>query len=636
MTMLDRMRRHKSWLKWSLAIVVATFILLYVPQFLGAGSTGTASTDVIATVNGQPITAGTYQQLYLQQVSQIRSQYGEITDQVLRQLGVGQRLVQSLVAQEAILAEAERLGITVSDGELRERLIRLPMFQRNGQFVGEADYRMMLANGRPPITTREFERDFRRALISEKLQKAVTGWIRVSDADVEQEYRRRNEKVKLDVAVFTADKFKSSVQPTDADMAKEFEANKERYRVPEKRRVRYLALDGEAFRSKMAVTPAEVEARYKESIQTYSTPEQIRASHILLKTEGKDEAAVRKIAESVLAKVKGGGNFAALAKQYSEDDVSKVKGGDLDFFGKGAMAKEFEDAAWALDVNQTSDLVKSQFGFHIIRVTAKKAATTKTLAEVRNQIEDGIKFEKARAEATRIAGEIAGEIKAPADLDKVAAARGLKVGDSGLFSRDEPLSGLGFAPAVSSEAFTLETGKVSGSLQTGQGFAFIALAEVKPTYIPTLEEAKPKVREDVARTKALEAAQKSAAALAQAKSSFTASAKASGATVNTTDAITRGAAIPGVGVSEKVDNVAFALKPGEVSAPISTETAIVVVRVIEHQNIVPTGLDAERDSIRADLTQQQGSAFFNAYMTKARTKMNIEYRDDAIRALTGA
>jgi peptidyl-prolyl cis-trans isomerase D len=358
MTMLDRMRRHKGWLKWSLAIVVATFILLYVPQFLQTNPAAGAS-DVIATVNGRRITAGTYQQQYLQQVSQIRAQYGGISEDVIRQLGVGQRLIQQLVQHEAAVIEAERLGITVSDGELRERLLRMPMFLDNGQFVGEQMYRQILASARPPVRPADFEEELRKSIIAEKLHAAVTGWIRISDADVEAEYRRRTEKIKLDVAVFSADKLQAGIQPTEAEVSQRYTANQESYRVPEKRRVRYLAIDAEALRGRMTASPEEVEARYKESIQTYTTPEQVRASHILFKTEGQDEAAVRKTAEGVLAKVKAGADFAGLAKQYSEDDLSKVKGGDLDFFGRGAMAKEFEDAAWALEPGQTSDIVRS-------------------------------------------------------------------------------------------------------------------------------------------------------------------------------------------------------------------------------------------------------------------------------------
>lgn len=635
MTMLDRMRRHRAWLKWSLGIVVATFVLLYIPQFLGTTATGTDA-DVIATVNGRKILAGTYRQQYIQQVAQIRAQYGaEITDQLLNQLGVGPRIVQRLVNDEAMVLEAERLGITVTDGEMKERLIRLPMFQENGQFVGEQAYRQMLANARPALRPADFERDFRRSLLAEKLQTAVTGWMRISDADVEQEFRRRNEKVKLNVAVFSADKLEAAVQPTDAEIAQQYAAHSEQYRVPEKRRVKYLAIDAESLRSKMSVTAAEVEARYKESLQQYSTPEQVRASHILFKTEGKDEAAVRKTAEGVLVRAKAGADFAALAKQYSEDDSSKVTGGDLQFFSRGAMVKEFEDAVWNMKEGQISDLVKSPFGFHIIKATGRHAAVTKTLAEVRSQLEDGMKFEKARAEASKIVAEIGSTIRTPADLDRIAKERGLTVGDSGLFAREEPLAGLGFVPGVAADAFTLEPGKVSAALPTSNGFAFITVTEVKPAYVPALAEARTGVRQDVVKTKALDLARQRAAALTTSRANFSAAAKAAGAAVSTTDSIARGSVFPVVGVSEAIDRAAFALKTGEVSQPVATEAAIVVVQLVARQDIVPATLDAERESVRADLANQRGGAFFEAYMTKARARMTIQYNDAAMRAVTG-
>ena len=634
MTMLDRMRRHKAYLKWSLAVVVATFILLYVPQFLTRNDVASA-TDVIATVNGRRITVGTYQQQYLQQVSQIRSQYGGISEDVIRQLGVGQRLIQTLVSHEAAVIEAERLGITVSDGELRERLLRMPMFQNNGQFVGEQMYRQILATARPPVRPADFEEELRKSVIAEKLHAAVTGWIRVSDADVETEYRRRNEKLKLDVAVFSADKLTTGIQPTEAEVAERFKANQESYRVPEKRRARYLAVDAESLRAKTTASAEEVEARYKESIQTYTTPEQVRASHILLKTEGKDEAAVRKTAEGILAKVRAGGDFAALARQYSEDEQSKAKGGDLDFFARGAMTKEFEDAAWALEPGQTSDIIRSPFGLHIIRLAARRLATTRPLQEVRPQIEDGIRLEKARAEAGRIAGEIATSMTTPADLDRVAKERGLTVGDSGLFAREEPLMGLGFAPAVAAEAFTLEQGKVSGSIATNQGYVFITVTEIKPSYVPPIAEVAAKVREDVVRTKALDLAQQRAAGLAKAGSSFASAARAAGATVASTDFIARGSALPTVGVNQRIDEMAFAEKPGGITAPVATDNAVVVVQVRDRQDITQEGLAAEGDRLREELTSLRTGTFFEAYMAKARAKMNIEYNAATIQSITG-
>jgi len=635
--MLDRMRRHRGWLKWSLAIVVLTFILLYIPSFMTQEGVGAAPTDTIATVNGETVTVGTFQRAYQQQLTSLRQAYGDqFNEQMLRQFGIAQNIVQRLVDEAAVLAEARRLGITVTDAELRERILRIPGFQENGQFIGNARYRQILQMQRPPMRAEEFEEELRRQLLAEKLQAAATAWVHVSDAEADEEYRRRSEKVKLDLAVFTSNQFRAAVQPTDADLDAQFKANQETYRIPEKRRVRYLSVDAEALRAKMTVTAQEAEARYRQNIQTYSTPEQVRASHILLKTEGKDEAAVRKQAEAVLAKVKAGGDFAALAKQYSEDG-SKDNGGDLDFFGRGAMVKEFEDAAWALQPGQVTDLVKSPFGFHIIKLTDKRAANTRTLAEVRSQIDDQIKYEKAQAEAQKVATEIEKEIDDPSDLDRVAGARGLAVGDSGLFSRDEPLAGLGFAPAVSAEAFTLEQGKVSGMLRTTQGFAWISLVEVKPSYLPALEEVKDKVRDDVTRLKAVELARTKAATMAQsaARGNFAAAAKAAGVEVKTTELITRGTALPEVGINNAVDDAVFALKAGETSAPIATDNAVVVARVTERVDVSPAEMASGRDGVRAEILNQRRGQFFSAYMTKAKEKMDMQFNEAALRNILG-
>lgn len=634
MTMLDRMRRHRSWLKWILAVVVLTFVLVYVPQFLDKG-TGAGPGDVVATVNGRPIPATVYQRVYTQQISQLRSNYGQVSEDMIKQLGLGQRLLQQLVNQEAELAEAERLKLTVSDGELRERLLRLPAFTQNGQFVGYAQYRQMLSASRPPIREDEFEADLRKSLLAEKLQAALTGWIRVSDADADQEYRRRNEKIKMDLAVFNGNQFRDGIQPTDADLNAEFTAHQDNYKIPEKRHVKYVSIDATALRAKMTVTPQEVEARYKDNLQTYSTPEQVRASHILFKTEGKDDATVKKLAESVLAKVKAGGNFAALARQYS-DDGSKDNGGDLDYFAKGAMVPEFDEAVWKMQPGQISDLVKTQFGYHIIMMTGRRAATTRTLDEVRPQLQEQIRDEKAQAEAARIADEVAKEIKTPADIERVAKARGLTSGDSGLFAREEPLAGLGFAPAVQSEAFTLEQDKVSGMLRTNQGFAFIALVEIKPSYVPKLDEVRDRVRDAVITAKAVDVAKSRAAAMAQNKGNFEAAAKAAGATVKTTDFVVRGSALPDIGVSDAVDTAAFALKAGETSAPIATDTSVVVVHVKERQDVTPASLDAQRETLREQLAQQRRQEFFSAYMTKAIAKMQIRYNEATVKTLLGS
>lgn len=640
MTMLDRMRRHKTWLKWSLAVVCATFVLLYVPQFLdptGTGGTAVAR-GTVATVEGRPIAAATYQQVYFQQMSQLQQAYGgQLTEEMARQLGFGQRVVQQLVGQEAQVVEAERLGITVSDGELRERLIRLPSFQQNGQFVGDQMYRQILATARPPLRPAEFEEDLRRSLMAEKLQDAVAGWLHVSDADVEEAYRRQHERVKVDLAVFNADALASSITPTDAEITAEYEANPEAYRVEEKRRVRYLALDAASLRSTVTVTPEEVEARYRANASAYSTPEQTRASHILFSTQdGADPAEVRKEAEGVLARVLAGEDFEALAREYS-DDSSAASGGDLGFNARGVMVPAFDEVAWSLEPSQTHDqLVETEFGFHIIRVTERRPATTRTLEDVRADLENQIRSEKAAAEATRLSGELAQQISTPADLERVANERGLTLGDSGLFGRTEPLSGLGFAPAVATEAFRLAEGEVSGALATMQGYAFITVAEVREAHLPPLDEVRTQVRDAVAQRKAIDEARTRAAALASGSGNFSAAARSAGANVRTTDFVPRGSALPDIGVSDAVDRAAFALQAGERTEPIVVGSNVVVAQVVERQDIVPEGLDSQRETLRSQLTAQRRSEFFNAYMTKAMENMEISYNEETLASLLGS
>jgi peptidyl-prolyl cis-trans isomerase D len=622
-TMLDRMRRHKGWLKWSLGIVVVMFVLLYIPSFLRPPDT-VAANDAIATIGGRKVLVSSFQRAYVQQAQAMRSAYGDaFNEQMLQQFGLGQRILEQLINDEAVLIEAERLGLRVSDAELRQRIMTFPAFQQDGQFIGSERYRQLLASQRPPILPDQFEADIRRQILGEKLQALVTGWVHVDDAEVEREYRRRNEKVKLELAVFTAEGFKKTIQPTDAELKAQFDKDPEAYRLPEKRRVRFLSLDAAALKARQTATQQEIEDLYRRNQSMYSTPEQVRASHILFKTEGKDEAAVRKQAESVLAQVKKGGDFAALAKQHSEDEASKATGGDMDYFGRGAMVKEFDEAVWNLQPGQiTQELVKTQYGFHIIKVADKRAAMTRSVADVRPQLEDQIKTEKAQAEASRKADELAAKIKAPADLDRVAREESLAVGDSGLFARDEPLAGLGFAPAVAAKAFELEPNKVSEQLSTGQGFAWIVVTEVKPAALPTLDQVRDKVRDDVIRTKAVEVARQRAETMAKAaRGNFAAAAKAAGVEVKTTELITRGSPLPEVGTNQAVEDVIFALKPGDTSAPIPTDNAVVVARLVERQDVKPEDMATGKASVADDLRQQRQNQFFGAYMTKAREKI---------------
>src|SRR5713101_4001558 len=175
MTMLDRMRRHRDWLKWSLGLVCVAFVLFYIPDFLRGSGADAASGDTIANVEGHEITAGEFRRTYQTQLQAYRSAYGaNMSEQLLKQLGIDQQILQQMVDERAALAEADRLGIQASDEEVAQRIYAIPAFQENGSFIGTQRYQQLLASQRPPLTTSEFEDNVRRSLAVDKLRVSVT------------------------------------------------------------------------------------------------------------------------------------------------------------------------------------------------------------------------------------------------------------------------------------------------------------------------------------------------------------------------------------------------------------------------------------------------------------------------------
>ena len=636
--MLDRMRRHMSWLKWSLGLVCLAFIIFYIPDFLRTSGADAASGETIAKVAGQDITANEFRRTYQAQIQAYRSAYGgQMNEQLLKQLGVEQQILQQMVDERASLAEARRVGISVSDAEVRQRILSIPAFQENGAFIGEQRYQQLLRMQRPPMTAAEFEDNVRRQLTIQKLRSSITDWLSVPDNELEQEYRRRNDKVKLAVVSFTADNLRSQVAVNDADVASFFDAHKDNFKIPEKRKIRYLLIDIEALRAKVIVPAAEIERTYNDNIEQYSTPEQVRASHILLKTEGKDDAAVKAKAEDVLKQARAGADFAELAKKYSEDDASAKNGGDLDYFGRGRMVAEFDQAAFSMEPGKISDLVKTQYGYHIIKVVDKKAATTRPLADVRQQIQDQLSYERAQAQAGDLAQALEKDVKTPADLDRVAKVRGLPVQESGFFARDEPILGLGPSPEAASRAFDMKQGEVAGPLRSSRGFVFETLVAKQDPYVPKLDEVKERVRDEVVKEKARELSRQKAADLAaklKAAPDFEKAAKAAGFEAKTTELITRDSPIPDLGVAKAVEEAAFKLPVGAVSDAIPTDNGTAVIKVLDKQEVSTADWTGARDRFREELLTDRRNRFFSAYMVKAKQKMKIEVNREGLQRAT--
>ena len=628
MTMLDRMRRHKAWLKWSLGLVVVAFVALVPGVGMSPMGDDGLPADVLARVGDYEITLQQFRQIYLRQLQAYRLQTGgDISEEVLRSLGIDRQILQQLIDEYAALAEADRLGLRVSNAEVRERILTLPAFQVDGRFIGEQQYRMMLQRQSPPISTTQFEEDVRRSILIERLQAAVTGWVSVSEAEIADEHRRRTERVRVDVVAFRAGDYRDEVEATDADIELLYNEDSLAYEVPEKRRLRFLLVDEAAIFDSITPSEDELRAYYDTNLSQYRTPGQVRASHILFRTGENDEAEVEARAAVVAARARGGEDFAALARELSEDEGTAASGGDLGTFGRGRMVPEFEAAAFAMAPGEISDPVKSAFGYHVILVTEAEEEVTEPFEDARESIASILKQERASSRARSLAQAIAAEVTTPDDLDRAAAARGYEVQESGFAAPGEPILGLGLAREVSDRAFRMEPGEVAGPIPSPSGPAFVTVVATQDPYVPPLDEVRDDVHEDVIRKKALTLAQERAAEAARTlreSDDFVAAAEEADYAVGSSDLVARGAPLPEIGVSAAVEAVAFAMDRGAVSDPIEAGSTVAVVRLVEREDASAADLDEQRETLRDQLVATRQGQFYTAYMTRVKERLAID------------
>ena len=639
--MLDGMRRHKGWLKWSLALVCLAFVFLYVPGFVDQTALEGFPNDVVARVGDYDITVAQFRQMYLLQLENYRQQSsGEVSEEVLRSLGIDRQILLGMIARYAAVAEAERIGLSVSDAEVRHRIVNLPGFQVNGQFVGEARYRQSLAFQRPPMTPAQFEEEVRRDIMFERLEAAVTGWIAVSDEEIAAEHRRRNEKVRVQVVAFRGDDYLEELEATDEEIEALYEEDSLSYELPEKRQLRFLLVDESTIFESISPADEEVQQFYDANSSQYTTPGQVRASQILLRIGDQDEAEVEARAAELAAEARGGADFAELAREHSQDEATAEAGGDLGMFGRGRMVAEVEAAAFDMEVDAVSDPVKSAIGFHVLRVTEKQEETRQPLEEVREAIENTLKNERATTRADDLARAIAADVETPQDLERAASARGFELQESGFVGRGEPILGLGFAPQVSAEAFQLEEGEVVGPIQTPTGPAFVTVTGLQDPVIPPLDEVREDVARDVRNRKALERAREEAeAAVGSLRDGedFAAAAEAAGLNVGTSELISRGAAFPEVGVSAAVEQAAFELPVGGVSGILEAggET-LAVVRLVEREDVTPEQIAEASDAVRSDLLQSRRAEFYSAYMSRVQVQLGVDVDYGAFETAVGS
>jgi peptidyl-prolyl cis-trans isomerase D len=642
-----RLRSQERTVKILLGAVlgmVSIGMLLYlVPQPVSSLGSGT---EGIADVAGERIGATDLQRRYDQLTVR------QTIPSALRPLYLRQILDQ-MVFDRLLEVEAERLGLSVSNQEVTDRIrLILPDAFPGGQFIGMSEY-AVLVQQRLGMSVDEFEGELKTTLLEEKFRDLVTAGIEVTPLEVMQEFVRRNEKATITYVLITPSAIASEITPSGQDLEAYYAQNKSRYQVPEERSARYLLLDLNQLRQHLVISDDELRTYYNQHQDLYKVPEQVHLEHILFKTIGKTDAEVAEIrakAEKVLAETKHGGNFEELAKRYSEDPASATKGGDIGWITHGQTTPELEQAAFSLPKGAISDLIHTEYGFDILKVLDHQTAHTKSFEEVRTSILDLLMSNKLDETANRLADQMASVVRQSnrkslqdvlAALDATGRASAV-TGETPLVTVEQPIGELGNAPEVRDALFSQRLGELSLPIKTDRGYVIVSVKQVVPAHQGTFDEVRQRVAADYIKQKSAEAARAKAEELAKRAASgesLEKAAKALGLEAKTSEPFTRAGNIPGVGSGAQL-TAAFTMKPGETSPATPLEASWLVYTVVKRDEPGPADFAQQGSDITQELVASKQEAAFEAFRVALEDQMEkagkLRINEQNLKRISGA
>ncbi|TLM68847.1 MAG: hypothetical protein FDZ69_01195 [Deltaproteobacteria bacterium] len=634
--MLDFVRNKQKSIviKLVFGLIILSFVIGYAMLTSPGDSSNGGKPAVAVTVNGQEVSYSDFQTAYGNLYQLYQNIYREqFTPTLERQLKLVQKALDGVVNQTLLLEEAKRQGLEVGKQELIDAIAKIPAFQENGAFSKERYLQVLKAQR---LSAEEFEEMQRRDLLVEKVRDGLQKNLTIGDAEIEQEFRNREEKVNLEVVRVSPAAFAAQVKPTDQQLAAFFEPRKEEFRTGETVALKYVEFLPQSYADQVSFDDAELEVFYRRNLDRFEIPEQAHAAHILVRVpEGADETVrkqKRSQAEKLLADARGGKDFAALAREFSDDKASAVNGGDLGSFGRGMMVPTFEQAVFGLKPGEIGGPVETQFGYHIIRLIALNEARIRPLAEVKDEIKRGLRVEKAQQLAFEKAMDAYNINRKDGSLEAAAKAAGLTVRETGRFARDEAPGPLGRNEELINAAFLLGDNELGRPVKTDRGVILFALKERLPSRIPTLADARPRIeaayRKEQAKTMAKAAAER-LLATARKGGGLAAPARAVGQLAEETGPFSRSSSpfVPKVGTSEELAKAAFALTtPGAcIDKAYEVDEHFVVAALKTREAANPLLLDAaQRKEISQTLLERRKNEAVQKHLEELKSSAKIE------------
>jgi len=501
--MLTTLRNHSQ--SWLIKVLLGLLIVFFVISF-GVG-TITQTKEVLVTVDGHEILVQEFQRDYNREMERLQERFGENAERIAASQNLKQIVVDRLINRYLVLEDARAGGLAVAEDEVREIVTTDPAFQVNNNFDYQT-YREIL--GRANMAPNGYETQLMEDLLVRKQQAALAAGLFITDTEVEERFKVENEKVEVEYLYFDPQRFPHTAAIAADDLKQYYEKNPNRFRQGDQFKIEYLVLPLSAVEEGLDVRDRAIERYYERNKETeFTTPRRVRASHIL-KRLGSDAPTeevekTRAEMESILARAKKGENFAALAKAHS-DDGTRDKGGDLGFFRNEEMVPEFSAAAFALKPGELSEVVRSAFGMHIIKLTGDEPAQIKDLEQARPAIAEKLKNQLAERRMNLEKERLPARIKADG-MAAVAAEKKLNTATTDWFDARTVSPELGAMAPL----YRMVAGKAAG--ETGvwernpvQGHVFYRIAEKKDAYTKPFEEVKAEVEKQVRLVKQKEAA----------------------------------------------------------------------------------------------------------------------------------
>jgi len=539
------------------------------------------------------------------------------------------QLIDEMIGTRALILEAKRMGLEVTDAELARALrTNFPMLFPNGQFVGKEAYSAMLQQqGR---TIPEFEAQLREQLLMGRLANLVNDGVIVTPADVEKQYRRRNDKVKLAYIAFSPDKYRSQANVAPAAIQSYFSTSRGEFQVPEKRSLDVLTADEAGIGQKVTLAEADVRRAYDQNREQFRVPERVHVRHVLLKTSGKPKEEAPKLlarANDLLKQLKAGGDFAEIAKKNSEDPASAAKGGDLGWVARGQTVPAFESTAFSLKPNELSGIVTTEYGYHILQLIEKEQGHVRSFDEVKDQISQEMKrqmvFEALQREVDQAHDEL---VKQPLKAAEIAARHGLNVVHVASVAPGQQIPEIGSTPEFSDAIAALAKSGVSQVVQLpGNKLAIAVVTDVQPARPAQLAEVEGQIRErlssqmgaDLAGQRAAEAAEKLKASGGDLKMV----AQQMGLEVKTTQEFGRDGAADGIGPGASL-TAAFEQPVGSVFGPVLVENQRFLCKVESRKDADLSQLTpAVREELRTEIRQNKGKQEVELFMDSIRNSL---------------